>query len=109
MEDIRIIISETAVIRYQELIMSDRKQDRALKDAIHKRIDILREDPHHGNPISKRLTPKFYKDIGMNSIFRIPLPFYWRMIYTLKNDADGRIIVIIEILSHKEYDKRFNY
>ena len=65
-----------------------------------------------GNPISKKLIPEEYKrKYGANNLFRIELPNFWRMLYTL-TEGETKIEIIafvLDIINHKDYNKRFGY
>jgi len=34
---------------------------------------------------------------------------FWRMLYTIKGDQIEIICFILDIMNHKEYDKKFGY
>ena len=67
---------------------------------------------HYGDPISKRLIPRVYKiKYGVTNLFRVELPNYWRMLYTL-TEGDTKIEIIafvLDIIDHKKYNKKFGY
>jgi hypothetical protein len=74
--------------------------------------ELIKSDPHYGNPIAKALIPKQYiKKFEITNLFRIELPNYWRMLYTLRNgETEIEIIAfIIDIIDHQEYNKTFGY
>lgn len=63
-----------------------------------------------GERIEKRKFPKFYvQKYGINNLYKYYLDATNRLIYTLVADESGIAVVILEILSHKEYEKRFGY
>ncbi|MFH1590708.1 MAG: hypothetical protein ABIC95_02160 [archaeon] len=94
--------------RAQEIHSSIR--DPTILRGIEQKIIRVQTDIHFGNPIAKRRFPERYvKRYGITNLFRIELPRFWRMLYTLTDD-DGIILVfIIDILDHKRYDKVFGY
>ena len=60
---------------------------------VHQRqkSELIKVNPHYGNPISKKLIPQENKDkYGIANLFRIELPDYWRMLYTL-TDGESKI------------------
>ena len=60
------------------------KTERTILNAINKKVELIRYNPHYGNPITKKLIPKEYKDkYGVTNLFRVELSYYWRMLYTL--------------------------
>lgn len=77
---------------------------------IEKGIAKLVENYEAGQKIRKKLWPKYYiEKYGVNNLWRLRLDDYWRMIYTLIGEQVRIVAVILEVLDHKEYDKRFGY
>ena len=63
-----------------------------------------------GNQIQRDRIPYYYKEnFGVNNLYRYRFPMGYRGIYTILR-SEGQITpMIIEILDHDEYDKRFGY
>ena len=75
-----------------------------------KGISKLIEDYRDGQKIQKKLWPKYYiQKYGINNLWRLRLDDYWRLIYTLIGGKVRIEAVILEVLDHKEYNKRFGY
>lgn len=75
-----------------------------------KGIARLIEDHMAGQKIQKKLWPKYYiQKYGINNLWRLRLDDYWRLIYTLIGGKVRIEAVILEVLDHKEYNKRFGY
>ena len=112
MKQIQVIFSKQAEQIFSEMQKSNAKVDRSLIHAIENKIQLIKANPHYGNPIKKKLIPKEYKNLyEISNLFRIELPSFWRMLYTL-TDGETKIEIIafvIEILNHKDYNKRFGY
>jgi len=111
---IRVILSPEAEEVYTHLNReaSASKTERTILNAIKKKIDLLKINPHYGDPISKKLIPQEYKDkYGITNLFRIELPNYWRMLYTLtNNETEIEIIAfVLDFIDHPTYDKKFGY
>jgi mRNA-degrading endonuclease YafQ of YafQ-DinJ toxin-antitoxin module len=69
---------------------------------IEKGIAKLVENHKAGQKIQKNLWPKYYvQKYGISNL--------WRMIYTVTGEQVRIVAVILEVLGHKEYDKRFGY
>ncbi len=92
---------------YDSLGMS--KEGRMLLRGITRKVSLLKENPRLGNPVAKRLFPKPYRAAGITNLFRLELPLFWRMLYTLVGEEGDLIVLVLDILDHKEYDKRFGY
>lgn len=88
------------------------KMDRMLLDAINKKIELIKLDIRYGNPIAKNLIPEEYiVKYGVNNLFRVELPVFWRMLYTnVRETGEIEIVAfIVDILDHPSYDKKFGY
>jgi len=88
------------------------KIDRMILKAINQKVELIKSNPHYGNPVSKKLFPEEYKiKYGIKNLFRVELPAFWRMLYTLKG-AESEIEIIafvLDIMDHKKYNKKFGY
>ena len=81
-----------------------------LRGYIDEAMDSLKEDPTIGDKIEKKLWPKEYvKKYCINNLFRYSIGSNWRMTYTIITDRKEITCAILEVLVHKEYDKRFGY
>lgn len=77
---------------------------------IDKGIAKLIKDPTVGKKIQKILFPKYYKDkYDISNLWRLRLDANWRMIYTIIGERIRIIAVILEVLYHKKYNRRFGY
>lgn len=114
MKKYKIILSLDAKNNYNYLKkrIFNSKKIQILFYGLNKKLEIIKNNPHYGNPIAKKLIPKEYKlKYGINNLFRVELPSYWRVLYTLtnKNSKEEIIIFIIDIIDHKIYNKKFKY
>ena len=68
-------------------------------------------NPLAGEQIHSRMIPRHYSDTHkVNNLFRFSLPEGYRGIYTLiEFEGEGVNPVILDVFSHKEYEKRFGY
>ena len=114
MKYIRVIFSKEAKEVYDYLNARAKlsKKERTLLKAINYKIDLIKNNSHYGNPIAKNIIPEEYKDkYGIINLFRIELPDYWRMLYSL-TDGDSIVEIIafvLDIVDHSDYDKKFGY
>lgn len=114
MKAVRVILSPEAeeVYDYLNKQSENSKIERTILRAIGKKIELIKTNPHYGDPISKNLIPKEYKEkYGVTNLFRVELPNFWRMLYTL-TDGETEIEIIafvLGILDHQKYDKKFGY
>lgn len=111
-KSVRITFSEEAkntLIYIQS--KSFNKKEKMLYNAINNKLELVKIDIHYGNPIAQNLIPMEYKQkYHVDALFRIELPMFWRMLYTLKNNNEIEIIAfVLDIIDHKKYNNKFNY
>ncbi len=111
---VRVILSPEAEAVYKCLNeeAEHSKTDKAILNAINRKVELIKTNVHYGVPIAKNLIPLEYKaKYGVNNLFRVELPNYWRMLYTLTNGGSEVEIVafVLDLLSHPEYDEKFGY
>ncbi|MFO7872823.1 MAG: hypothetical protein R6U26_04300 [Candidatus Undinarchaeales archaeon] len=81
-----------------------------LYDAIKEKINFLKKNPEYGVHIKKKLIPKKYINLyDVNNLWKVNLPGAQRMIYTIKGSEIEIIALILDIFSHKNYEKTFGY
>lgn len=84
--------------------------EKELYKFINQAIDNLKENPTCGIHIPRKLTPKKYtKNYQVTNLWKYDLPKSWRLIYTIESDEVKIISIILEWMTHKEYDRLFGY
>ena len=114
MKQVRVVLSPEAEEAYSKLNESaaDSKIDRSILNSIEKKKDLIKVNPHYGEPISKEKIPTGYvKKYGVRNLFWVGLSNFWRMLYTLTNDETEIEIIafVLDIIDHTSYDKKFGY
>jgi len=72
------------------------------------KLELLKQDVHYGQPITKKLIPAEYKTkYGITNLFRVELPNFWRMLYTFTAGSPGIeiIVLVLDIIDHKNMIK----
>ena len=73
-------------------------------------INNLLDDPLCGINVPRPQWPKEYiKMYKINCLYKYKLPNGWRLIYTVRGNEIEIVAVILEWMTHKEYDRRFKY
>jgi hypothetical protein len=113
-KEVKIIFSQEAkeVFEYLNRESLNSKNENTLFNSVKQKINFIRENPHYGNPIAKRLIPAEYNiKYGDINLFRIELPNFWRMLYTLtEGETKVEIIAfVLDIIDHNNYNKKFGY
>jgi len=110
MKKITVKLSPDAKEVYFYLKQSRYKVDKSILRAIENKKDLIEENRNYGNPIQKRLIPNYYKEkYGITNLYRVELPNFWRMLYTIKGEEIEIIAFVIDIINHEKYNKRFGY
>ena len=112
---VRVILIGEAKVEYEKLnnivgkqIKSDKKStdEIQLLNSIKQKRDFVKANPFYGDNIAKKKIPKEY---DVKNLWRVELTNHWRMLYTIKGDQIEIICFVLDILSHKDYDKKFGY
>ena len=114
MKEVRVILSKDAkkVFKYLNDKSKESKIEKSILNAIKQKVEFIKSNFQYGDPISKKLIPKeFIKKYGVNNLFRVELPNFWRMIYSVEkgNSRIEIIAFVLEICDHKKYNKMFKY
>ncbi|MFC1682135.1 hypothetical protein ACFL0X_00790 [Nanoarchaeota archaeon] len=113
MKDVRVILSPEAEEVYKRLNSEaeTNKQSRMILKSVNQKIELIKQNIHYGNPLAKNLIQDEYKlKYSVKSLFRVELPAFWRMLYTLTNNEKIEIIAfVLDIIDHPDYDKKFGY
>ena len=88
----------------------DNTQEIQLLRSIKQKVEFIKANPFYGDNIPKALIPKEYiTKYNAKNLWRVELTNYWRMLYTIKGDQVEVICFILDIIDHKNYDKKFGY
>ncbi len=114
MKPVMVVLSPEAEEAYNYLkgAASTSKIERSILNSINKKKELIKLNPHYGEPISKTLIPREYVvKYGITNLFRVELSSFWRMLYTLTNDEKQVEIIafVLDIIDHPAYDKKFGY
>ena len=113
MPEVRVILSPKATEVYKKLNSEaeTNKQSRMILKAINNKKELIKSNVHYGNPIAKNLIPEEYKQkYSAMNLFRVELPAFWRMLYTLTNNEEIKIIAfVLDVIDHQTYNNKFGY
>lgn len=81
-----------------------------LFNSIKQKIEFLKENPEYGIHVPKNKIPREYLiKYDINNLWKVNLSGAWRMIYTIRGSEIEIISLILDILNHKDYEKKFGY
>ena len=114
MKPVKVILSPEAEEAYKQLnaVAADSKIERSILNAIDKKRELIKANMHYGEPIAKDKIPDEYRiKYGITNLFWVELSNFWRMLYTLtNNETEVEIIAfVLDIIDHKEYNKKFKF
>ena len=93
-----------------EELKDSRTEDKKLHKWICRAFEDLEDNAFCGIQISKKLIPKVYfEKYGIDNLWKYDLPGAWRLIYSVANGQVCVLSIILEWMSHKDYERRFNY
>jgi hypothetical protein len=83
---------------------------RYLLEIVEKGLAKLMASPEAGKHIPKRLIPREYiVKFGVTNLWKLNLDSYWRLIYTLEGDRVKLYAIVLEVLDHHKYNRKFGY
>ncbi len=112
---VRVILLDQAELEYKRLNEVVGKQlhegkenteEMQLLRSIKQKTEFIKANPFYGDNFEKNKIPKEYH---VQNLWRVELTGYWRMLYTIKGDQIELICFVLDIMDHKEYDKKFWY
>ena len=89
---------------------TSKTEDKNLHKWINRALDDIEEDAFCAVQVPKKLIPKEYtQKYGIDNLWKYDLPKSWRLLYSVANSEVIVISIIIEWMTHKEYERRFKY
>lgn len=81
-----------------------------LRKKVENAFSDLMADYVSGDKVSKDKWPRYYSTTwGIDNLYVRNLGPDWRLTYSLVSEGVGIAVFCLEILTHKEYDRRFGY
>jgi hypothetical protein len=80
------------------------------KSELHDIFKTLKENYSSGNKIPHKQWPyEYIKKYNIKNLWRFEMRKGWRLTYTIIAQKDRISVCIIEVFSHDDYEKRFQY
>jgi hypothetical protein len=109
-KEVRVILKGQAKESYLELKKRNDKEAQTLLSSIERVKNILKENPMYGNPVQKKqLPPRLIVEYDIRNLYRVELPDYWRLLYTIEGNNVEIFLFVLSIVDHKDYNKLFGY
>ena len=91
-------------------LASSTAENAVIYRGLNEAFDALALDAFCGIQIPKRLIPKAYiVRYGIDNLWKYNFHKNWRLMYSVAGDGTNVIVLILEWLPHKEYERRFGY
>lgn len=71
---------------------------------------VLKANCFAGEKIQKDMIPAAYvKKYGIHNLYRYAHPEGYRSCYTCLNNGKGYVVIVLDLMTHKEYERVFGY
>jgi len=92
------------------MLQSGRAEEKEIFNQLNTAFDMIAIDPFCGIQVPKRLIPKVYiTKYGIDNLWKFNFHKNWRLLYSVASDGTQVVTLVLEWLSHKEYERRFGY
>jgi len=106
----RIMFIDEPTKKAYETLKTGTREERRLYKTLMRAFRRLTENAFCGIQIPKRQIPEEYtKKYDVENLWKLNLSGAWRLLYSIQGDSVIVISIILEWLSHKEYEKRLGY
>ena len=107
----RIVIFADSMLKHSfEKLKEGKFEDRQLAEFIDRAFDDLKENPFVGIKLPKKLWPKEYvQKYLLKNLWKYDLPNGWRLLYTIKGETVRILTIILEWITHKDYERKVKY
>ncbi len=103
-----VLLSDRANTALRALESDSGPESRAILRRARALKSVLLVDCLHGEVVRKSAIPRSLRErYDVGNLYVEDLPSFWRLLYTVVNRGGRRVIVVIEIVSHKEYSRWF--
>jgi len=110
MMECKIFFADEKLKKAYEDLVTSVVEDIKLHKWITRALKDIKEDCFCGIQIPKKQIPRDYtQKYDIDNLWKYDLPSAWRLIYTVKKEEVLIISIVLEWMSHKEYERRFKY
>lgn len=103
-----VLLGDRAAHALAGLESSPRAESRSIAKRAHNLKPLLLADCLHGEVVRKSAIPAILRERqGLENLYVEDLPAFWRLLYTVVRQDAQRVIVVVEIVDHRDYDRWF--
>lgn len=93
-----------------EELAKGKYEEQQLAGFLNRAIEDLKQNPLCGIRVPSDQWPKEYvQKYRINNLRKYDLPNGWRLLYTIRGNEIEIISILIEWISHKDYERKFGY
>ncbi len=86
------------------------KSEQEMFKFINQALNNIEENAFCGIQVPKKLIPKEYiQKYGVGNLWKYDLPNAWRLVYSIRGGKAIVVSIVLEWMTHKEYERRFKY
>ena len=109
-----IVFADEKLKKTFDNLKNSKTEDKQLYELLKRAFEDIEKNPSGFIHVPNSLIPKEYvSKYGINNLWKYDLPGGWRLFYTVAPpDSPGKVIVlsiVLDWMSHKEYERLFRY
>ena len=105
-----IAFIEPSLKKAFEELKTGKYEEQQLAGFLNRAMEDLKQNPLCGIRVPSKQWPKEYiKKNHITNLRKYDLPNGWRLLYTIRGNEIEIISILIEWVSHKDYERKFRY
>ena len=106
----RMACNEVKLYDDLQAFYGNQRADSPVKKWLEDMMAVLLENMFAGERIPKEKVPQYYiQRLGVHNLYHYTHPGAYRSVYTILNEGKGSYCLVIDLLNHHDYNKRFGY
>ncbi len=92
-----------------EKLKHSKTEEGELEKFLERAFEDIEKDATCGIQIPNKLIPKEYKKYDIDNLWKYNLPNAWRLLYSVQKNDIIILSIVLEWMTHKNYERRFHY
>ena len=106
----KIKFADEMLAKSFEELAKGKYEDKKVYDWLLRAFYDLEENAFCGIQLPKKLIPRDYiNKHNVHNLWKYNLPGAWRLLYSIESNQIVIVSIILEWMSHPEYERRFGY
>ena len=102
----KVRFSDEKIQRAFEKLKEGTGDEMELYSWLIRAFEDIEKNAFCGIQVPKRLIPKEY---NVTNLWKYDLPSAWRLLYSIENQRIYVVSIVLEWMTHKEYERKFRY